>query len=807
MLFAFHILALLQALRCQTSPNFSYLKYGKVDKNMELDFSEDGGLLYYITSVLLSWETDGDSCLAVDMIPSKSEPWDRKGSLSLLWPLFQSLCLGQFIETISCTVQGRPHMAETGMTIFEHSLAFAEAETMISNRLGLSLFGPPQNGHTKATSFSGGEPTVTKLFTKSDILEKMNTPPEVLLMVLISSLNNFSSQVLGLLDMQSRLRLLNTGIWGLCFMGTFIWGIFSARPESGPEAMILRFPTVCIVGFIPHMLVLVGILLCASIYALALTLCFLSPPIDGPSAQSFAARFKAARENMQANVQLSSIRLDMQEDFYTSILKVGFNALTIASEAVYLNEGQQVTVPRLTWLEEQRMKDLEVFEQLNDPSRRIDVEWEEAPTSVGPDSRSGRPWKNGYDRQINPKAGKSGLNDPTIRADGVGHMQRFGRYAMAATFLRGIFRLYLRWLRLLTSRMLDRAGMTRQPQWLRFPKNDEEKDNQDKKNRASRPKFLPFWLEGEDGRPVTPKNENFDVEAEYRRRIRKAKENWTEVDEEDENIALDSQTYDWWKRTGQFGLLDGSGSYQASILDDDTTSVISTSTDTSWADHNDFGDDSGARTPTQRSPNPSSRRESPSAESIVYQGQGPSYVLPGGHLNPEFAIEPHPLDPSHLASLLDAKTSEKRAEARMLKHHMNAPNITTRSQYRHAQAFASAKLLTSTRYRPANSTIPICGPLSPEEEAQLLEQLIISRRSRSLPSDPAAAGWRDGAAGMGQSGPQCVVCQCEPRTILAWPCRCLSLCEDCRVTLAMNNETKCVCCRQSVVGFARLFVP
>lgn len=796
-------MSLLQALRCQTSPDFSYLRYGKADKHIELDFSGDGGLIYYISSAVLFWENDEGSCLAVDMIPSRTESWDRKGSLSLLWPLFQSLCLGQFIETISCTIQGRPLMTETGMSIFEHSLAFAEAEAMISNRLGLSLFGRPKNGASKPAILSGSETTITRLFTKSEILEKMNTPPEVSLMALVSSLNNLSSQVLGLLNMQSRLRLMNTGIWGLCFMSTFVWGVLSARPESGPEAIILRFPTVCIVGFIPHMLVLVGILLCASIYFLALLLCFLSPPAQP---QSFADRFRIARENMQANVQLSSIRLDMQEDFYTAILKVGFNALTVASEAVYLNEGQRVSVARLTWLEEERMKDLEVFEQLNDPSRRLDVEWEEVRTSDRPGSRLGKHLESGYDRQINPKAVKSGIHDPTIRADGVGHMQRFGRYAMAATFLRGILRLHLRWLRLLASRVLDRAGIARRPQWLRFTKNDEAKDDRENKQQISQPEFLPFWLEDEDGCPLTPSNEDFDVEAEYRDRIRKAKENWGEVDGEKENeeSALDTQTYDWWKKTGQFGVVDGSGSYQASIRDDDTTSVTSTSTYASSVDHHDFDDDSGTRTPTQRSPDPSNRSISPSP---YYYRQGPSYILPGEHLNPKYTIEPHPLDPIHLASLLDAKTSEKRAEARMLTHHMNSPNITTRSQYRHAQAFASAKLLTSTRYRPANSTIPTNRPLSPDEEAQLLEQLVLNRRSKPLASDQAAVGWRDGAAGMGQSGPQCVVCQCEPRTILAWPCRCLSLCEDCRVTLAMNNFGNCVCCRQNVVGFSRLFVP
>lgn len=170
------------------------------------------------------------------------------------------------------------------------------------------------------------------------------------------------------------------------------------------------------------MLILLGILLCASIYLLALFLCFLSPPKDDPQPQSRADRFKVARENMQANAQLATIHLDMQEDFYTAILKIGFSALTIASEAVYLNEGQRVSVARLTWLEEERMKDLEVFELLNDPSRHLNIKWEEVRTSDQAGLRLRRPWRSGYDRQINPKTAKLGIHDAATRVDGVGYV-------------------------------------------------------------------------------------------------------------------------------------------------------------------------------------------------------------------------------------------------------------------------------------------------------------------------------------------------------------------------------------------------
>ena len=787
-MFVSHTLSFLQAMRCQTSPHYSYMKYGKADKHVDLDFYGDGGLLYYISSVLLFWKGDADSCLAVDMIPSESEVWDRKGSLSLLWPLFQSLCLGQFVETLSCAVQGRSLMTETGMSIFEHSLAFAEAEAMIGNQLGLSVFGSPKASRNvnRTADLTEGETATTKLFTKSELFQKLNTPPEVLLMGVISSLNNLSSQILGVLNMQARFRLINTGLWGLCFMSAFVWGFYSARPESSPDSIILRFPTVCIVGFIPHLLILVGIILCASIYSLALLLCFLSPPNDGPSPQSLGDRFRLARENMQANAQISNIRLDMHEDFYTALLKIGFTALTVASEAVYLNEGQRISVARLTWLEEERMKEIEAFEQSNDPSQRLSVHLEGVKSSDITDHGSPKPWMSGYARQTNVKAVRSGLRVANRGAggDGVGHMQRGGRYFMAGEFFLGIFWLFVSWLRLVTNKVLDKLGLTRRPGWLRPPKREEGvQENQEGRGQNPQPEELKFWLLSDEGEISLPKDENVDVEYETKKRLELVSEGWGEEEER----KLDSNLYGWWTHGGWWGEKDESGSYQIINQDDDTTSVISMSTTASNTDNHEYEDDEmdideGARTPTQKHPFSRSRSASP---------------------NP---VTDHALDPQHLASLLDPKDPSTRHEARMLAHHLNAPKVTTRSQYRHAQSFANAKLLTSTRYRPANSNLPT-GKLSAEEEAQLLEHLILTRRSQPLPSNQAADTWRDGAAGLGAGGPQCVVCQSAPRTVLTWPCRCLSLCEECRVSLAMNNFGTCVCCRQDVVGFSRLYVP
>lgn len=775
-------------MHCQTSPRFSLLKYGNPDKIRLLDFAGDGGTLHYLSSTLLFWQTDTESCQAVSIIPA-SEAQSQRGSLALLWPLFQSFCLSQFVETLSCAVQGRHVFTETGMSLFEHSLAFAEAEAMISNHLGLSPFGSPRGGRAKSSDEGGVASQPMKMSSKSMIFERVNTSPEVLLVGLISSLNHLTSHILGVFNMQNRFRLVNTGIWGLCFVGSFIWGFFSYSTEEGSEAILLRFPTVCIVGFIPHLLILMGICVCAFVYLLALLLSILSPLDGGPIPQSIWERFKAAHENLQATSQISNIRLNMHEDFYTMLFKVGFGVLTVASEAVYLNEGRKINVARGTWLEEQRMQEIEDSENLVQ-NLRHDVAAEVATgfvlTEITRQSgSSGTNVRSGYGLEKTTKILKSGSRraNPRMGADGVGALQRSGRYLMARELFIGIFWLLARAFSLILMKIFDAAGISRRPQWMQRRKPNGISIDQGGSLQAKQPNSLEFWLLSDEGVLSLPEDDNVDVEAETKKRLQIVHEKW----DDEEERALDSTLYGWWVHGGWWGERDESGIYQAPDKDDDDTSVVSSSHSTSghyseaeWEGDDDGGD--GHQTPTQRRPYPRSRSTSPSIDMT--------------------------LDPSHLARLLAPKDPADRQEAQMLAHHLASDQITTRATYRHAQAFEKAHVLTSTRHRPPGFPT---GKLNSVEEADLLEHLLISRRAATSTSPPApdttSGTWQTGAEGLGAGGPQCVVCQSSPRTVLAWPCRCLSLCEECRVSLAMNNFATCVCCRQEVVGFSRLFVP
>ena len=752
---------LLQALKCQTSPQFAQMKYGDAGKKVELDFAGSGGFLYRMSSTMLYLEDDYESCRAIGMVPPAAGEWtNRKGSVALLWPLFQVLWLAHFVETMVTVLQGRPAAHETGMSIFEHSLAFAEAEGALSNTLGLFTFRflHPSSQQTRESS--------------RILLRHLNTTPENLLIALISTLNNLSSQILGVLDRQARYRLVNTGTWGLCYLSAFIWAFYNLSPEQGHNNMIMRFPIVCIVGFTPHLLIVIGILLCSIIYALALFLCFLSPPVE-ISPLSWRERFRWAFRNMQAHTHLTNFRVEMRQDFYTALLQAGLMALTAASEAVFLNERQPVKVAKTTWLEKQRLDAFEI--QMENQSRRSSATDGRASGA----QEAGQPWKSGYARQKVHKVTRAGPTDQQHGIDsdgGIGAFKRARRAISTYHLFSGILQLMSMWTKILVDRCLGKVGIRYRPRWLRLPKSHDTSNSNDSAEQESRDDRLNFWLLSDDGLLSLPESDDDDVESETERRLTLAHEHRQPPSED----QLSSHLYEWWKHGGWWGERDGSGSYAPTENEDeDATSTISLSTCASadeWTDEDDALS-SGRRTPTQRHPHPHHKSDA--------------------NL---FNVD-HALDPERLASLLDPPDASTRHEAKMLAYHLTSSNITTRSRYAHAQSFGNTKVLTSTRFRPQGSPT---GPLSPDEETRLLEQMILSRRADAA---KGAGDWRSGAEGMGQAGPSCVVCQNAPRTVLAWPCRCLSLCEECRVSLAMNNFGTCVCCRQEVGGFSRLFVP
>ncbi|KAF6813287.1 Protein ASI1 [Colletotrichum plurivorum] len=762
---------LLRSIQCQTSPEFAEMRWGNASKSSELMFSQSGGFLHTMSSAFLLGPSDRESCLAIGMVPVDGDVTEElRGSLSLLWPLFGTFCLSQFLETVSCAVQGRPVSAETGMTLFEHSLAFAEADAAISNQLGWGLFTQAQ---TLEADSHGGSIAISR----SMILRRVNTPPEVLLVAFLSTMSHITSHLLGIFNLQARFRLVSTGFWGFCFMSSILWSAFTFSLDDPAKQGLLRFPTVCIIGFIPHVLVLGGILVCLCIYLLALALAALAPT-DGPIGQSLNIRGRLAQAhgNMQANLSLSDIRISMEMDFYTALLRTGFGAITMASEAVYLNEDRDINLRPYTWLEEERSRELEDLRMQWVATSVSDSQYDTIGTIGLVPVKDDHQWTtNGYARErAAQKVPKSRSSERRAR-DGVGAAERSGRWLMALDFLMNVNRLIIRTWATAILKVLQKIGF-RPPHFLlwiiRRPKAANETRNarqKDDKNSSDAVSGL------SDSSLHIPMNDAVDIEWEFRRQASRENQDWVSVDEAD----LDSKLYRWWLKGGWWGSTDNSGDYRPkeSEEDNDTTSMCSFNghDDSDWESQSE-----GQRTPTQFTQRASASREATPA--------------------PDMAMQM-----SDLARLLHPQSPEEREEAYTLAAHFASDGIMTRSRYRRSQQLQRTKILTMSGRTNRVVSRPI--KMTADEEAQRLEQLLLSRRSQNRGSAGDQSTWAEGAAGLGPDGPQCVVCQSSPRTIIVWPCRCLSLCDDCRVSLAMNNFDKCVCCRREVISFSRIFVP
>lgn len=787
---------LLRSIQCQTSPDFAELRWGNSSRTSELLFHEpSGGFLHTISSTLLLGSSDADSCHAINMVPAEvvegsEKLLELKGSLSRLFPLFLTFCGSQFVEALSATVQGRPVAPEVGMSLFEHSLAFAEADAAaITTQLG---WGPFVDTKSRSAKNSTSDMAPGQFAVK--LKSKTNAPPEVLLVGALSAGNHLTSQILGVFDMQKRFRLYNTGFWGLCFISAIVWSFMSFSIDEAGNHSLLRFPTVCIVGFIPHIMVVIGILICGAIYSVALLLSALAPTSQQEAERPFKERLLSAHENLQTNIPVPNFARPSHElDAYSALIKIGFNALTVASEAVYLNESREVNVKQMTWLEEDRWAEMEDngarwlgpnFRTLDDPSDGASIGL--VATTENPMDLLMRS-SSGYSRERIPhKSGKGKAVEKGIR-DGVGAAERSGRWIMAMDFFTGILRLMAGWISSLIMAAFATLGWQVRPSWLvRWTRRPGAGQKADEARQRGDPGTMEFWMVNEDGEMVLPTDGNVDVENEMRKRQREQIEGsrrWSDADEQ--NLA--SNLYGWWKNNGWWGEIDTSGQFEPTPTElyDDTTSVVSMSTNSGEDGCESDNNYDGRCTPTQR-------------DYRFSRDSTPASVID------------NPLSVDRLSRLLNPQSPEERAEATALSLHLSSDKIVTRSRFREMQDRQRAQVLTHTRNLPKNfRPSAASGKLTPQEEEQILEHLIISRRSfhNATASKSNTESWAHGGSGSGAEGPQCVVCQSSPRTIIVWPCRCLSLCDDCRVQLAMNNFEKCVCCRREVGAFSRIYVP
>lgn len=142
-------------------------------------------------------------------------------SSSILWNLYWGICLGHFIETFSSSIQGEYPRTDTGMTLFEFSLAFQEMQAF----------------------------------------NQMSS--EGLLFAINSTLTLITMHICGMFNL-FRFRLIPSSFFGTIFLSYFGWSVI--------KGTFLKFPLVCIVGYFPHFILASIILACELVYLLSLVI-------------------------------------------------------------------------------------------------------------------------------------------------------------------------------------------------------------------------------------------------------------------------------------------------------------------------------------------------------------------------------------------------------------------------------------------------------------------------------------------------------------------------------------------------------
>ncbi|PHH82946.1 hypothetical protein CDD83_3103 [Cordyceps sp. RAO-2017] len=678
---------LLRSIQCQTSPNFSQLRWGEIKRSSHLVLSHNISWLNTLASSILFGASDEQSCLAVNMIPLPGPKRSQllHGSLSLLWPLFGVFCLSTFLETVSCVLQGRPFTPETGMTLFEQSLAFAEADATVSHQLGWAAFA------NFSDSLSDRRSDIENVaVTRSTVLARANTAPEVLLVALLSCMGHLTSHILGVLDLQARYRLVITGFWGFCFMASIAWCALTFEQGNPSTYGLLRMPTVCLIGFIPHILVLAGIATCLLIYGLALLFsAFMDQNDINLPRMSIPRRIAYAHRNMQVHVSLSDLRITREMDFYTALLRTGLAAITMASEAVYLNEDRGISLPRHTWLEEARIREIEGIQRQR-MAMRLPIPSRDQVGTVGliPVQEGSVSTSNGFRReraaQNLPKLGYRRLRS------GVGASERCSRCMLALEFLGIIAKLVTRVCAMSALWVLRTSRIVTPPAWLfRLVHRSQKNGHCDARGRG-------HTLD--EGRLPASKSDNeldaaaegIDVEKEFRR-VGGAK------DEE----TLDHDLYRYWLKGGWWGSNDSSGEFVPKSTWDrwDETSVVSADDDP------DF--------------------EYEETE------QKTSTVISPRSLSDDETIIDNPLNVSDLAQLLQPSSRHERKEAMRLAAHLQSDKIITRAGFRRLEKLRQIRVFAPAPQHVNDDHSRSIGhfeSLDFEEEEHLLEQIILSHR-------------------------------------------------------------------------------
>ncbi|KAI5957198.1 hypothetical protein KGF54_000126 [Candida jiufengensis] len=241
----------------------------------------------------------------------------------MYWPIFLTFCASSFVETFIASIQGRKPFTESGITIFEHSLAFQEFSS------NAAFFFSNSNNFKRPTE-------------------------EVLVVALFSILNHLNIHI-GAIVNNNRYRLIPSTVIGIGFLSYFINAISHHK--------VLKFPTILIVTFTPQVLILFVILISLSIFLCAII-------VNGFRLQglNYASFFLHEDHSNEVENEInqedesdtfSNFNINLKDDFYTALLNLGVLAITSAGKSSYITELSLVTLDTETWIERSLWKQLQ----------------------------------------------------------------------------------------------------------------------------------------------------------------------------------------------------------------------------------------------------------------------------------------------------------------------------------------------------------------------------------------------------------------------------------------------------------------
>ncbi|KAG5420369.1 hypothetical protein I9W82_002250 [Candida metapsilosis] len=244
----------------------------------------------------------------------------------MYWPIFLTFCSSAFVETFIACIQGRKPFTESGITIFEHSLAFQEFS---SN--GAFFF---------SNSYNYKRPTESLLITS-----------------LFSILNHLNIHV-GAMVNDNKYRLIPSTTLGLGYLTYFVSAFWKRK--------VFQFPIILIMTFTPQVLILFVILVSLSILVTAVVVNGFR--FEGLNYASFFQNGEQTEDNIGENEvdeehnSLANFNIKLSDDFYTALLNLGVLAITSAGKSTYIKELSLVTLDNETWVERsllQRVKSMQ----------------------------------------------------------------------------------------------------------------------------------------------------------------------------------------------------------------------------------------------------------------------------------------------------------------------------------------------------------------------------------------------------------------------------------------------------------------